>query len=1401
MRTSQIAAFAIAAFISFTSQAQNPVSPGDWDNIRVDRLSIDQGLSQVTVLAILQDRRGFIWMGTQNGLNRYDGYGMTVFTHQADDSLSICGNFIYALHEDRKGYIWIGTRDNGLSCYDPLTETFRRYPHIPGRQNSLSDNFVHAIHEDSHGTIWIGTWNGGLNALNPKTGVITHYLPNPNSPNSLSHKTVTSISEDKSGALWIGTFGGGICRLDPSRKKFDRFVHNPENANSLSHNRVISIYKDPSEKEDLFWIGTVDGGLNRLEVSSLRLTSYQKQDGNAFAIPSNRAHGICVDPSNPRYLWVGTWDSGLCLFDKQSKRFKSFGYDSANPQAVSAQMLFSIVADRTGNIWIGTQGGGVNKIDPQKQVFELWSTTGKGHRRLKANDITAILEERSGQGVWVSTVNGGLHYLSPKNNTSQSFSQIPGIPFRLSDYHIRTILEDRKGNLWVGASGLGLFVRKAGDSRFQHVKLEEPGPAGELRRVDVKILYEDRSGQLWVGSLSKGLFHINPDTYAVRNYQHNTEDTGSLSSNDILAIGEDAAGRLWLGTRSGGLNLLDKNTGRIICYKNDPERLKSLVSNSVNDIQYPKNNPELLVLATAGGICLLNLSQSQIDDPAKTNFILVGQNEGLTDNTVYDILEDRQGRFWASTTKGLYVLALQKNGNSYQMKVVRQYDKSDGLQSNEFNLGASFINAKGEMYFGGVDGLNLIHPDKESASLPHSPVVFTLFEKYTKSGDFTGAVSVPGISLLEQITLAYAENIFSVEFAALNYKNATKNSYAYQLEGESDNWIELGQRRRLTFANLAPGHYTLRIRSSYQGGPWSDQVASLRIVIRPPWWRSAVAWAVYSMLLAGAILLIRRYERNRMRTKSELKIQASRAEQLKELDRLKSEFFANISHEFRTPLTLISGPLEQLMSGAYHGNTQQEYTLMKSNAQRLQKLIDQLLDLSKLDAGKLDIHKRNEDIVEFARQILTAFQPLAEKGRIHLDFQSNVPSCALDFDPEQMEKILFNLLSNAFKFTPAHGRIWLQIEKITSGEQQPFIQINVGDTGKGISRGSLPFVFDRFYKSEETSFEAGTGIGLALAKELVSLHGGKIVVESEQGKGAVFQLRFPLLQSAPKSAQPHIVSPAPVTDEWLGARHLEAAPAMPVVDDALPLVLVVEDNVEMSGYIQRSLADSYQIVTAFDGRQGLKLAQEMVPDLIISDLMMPEMNGYELCKKIKADEYCSHIPLILLTAKASGGSRIEGLQAGADDYLIKPFNVRELKARVNNLIAQRKQLRTLLGNALKQNTGGPVMSKADAAVMEKLQAIIDEHLGDENFDVDQLARKAGFSRAQLYRKVKALTDQSVSEYIQMVRLKRAAELILQQTGNVNEVAYAVGFKDPSYFSKCFRKQFNCLPSEYLARQG
>lgn len=1384
--------------------AQSQVSPGQWNSIYVDHVSTNQGLSQVTALVTLQDRLGFIWIGTQNGLNRYDGYNMKIYTHRDDDTTSVGGNFIYSLFEDSKGFIWVGTRDNGLSVFDPQTEIFSHYKNIPDDEGSLSDNFIHSIYEDSKGIIWVGTWNGGLNALDPKTGKITRYTSDPNAKNGLRSKTITSITEDSKGNLWIGTFGGGLNQLDPQRKSFKHYVNEPDHPNSIASNRVISLYKDPTEK-DVLWIGTIDGGLNRFDIQTGQFRSYQKQEGIPYSAPSNRFHGICADPYDHEYLWLGTWDAGLSLFNKKTGQFKNFGFNLEDPNAIGAFMLFGISADRSGNIWIGSQGDGVNKIDRSKQVFEYWNAVKYGYQYIKGKEISAIIEEKSGKGAWIGTADDGLHYINYEQKTHQHFMQLPGTDAALQQYHVHALLEDRKGQIWVGLSGNNLYVRRVGATTFQLAEELTCVSKNKDEKTDIRTLYEDGKGQIWVGALSKGLFSISSGQNTCKQYANSTENPDVIGSNDILCINEDSKGHLWVGTRTGGLNLYNPAKDRFVIYKNDPKNALSLSNNSVNGITTSSRYADLLIIATSGGICLLNLKQDLLTNPAQVVFSRISSDKGLHDNTIYTIEEDENGYFWASTTKGLFLMELKQSGGVYQMKVLRHYDKSDGLQNNELNANASFNNRKGELFFGGVDGLNIIRKYEPADEAENVPVSITRFEKYSKSG----AVEISGIAHQNQIVLSYNENTFSVEFAVLNFRNTLKNRYAYRLEGESNDWIELGERRRLTFANLGPGRYTLQIKASYDGGTWSG-VTSLKIVIRPPWWRSNLAFLVYICMLAGAIALWRKYERKRLHIANELKLQASRAEQLKEIDRLKSEFFANISHEFRTPLTLILGPLNQLIEGKLKGNIQQEYTLMRNNAQRLKKLIDQMLDLSKLDAGKYEIQKKQSDIVAFVKGMSSVFLPLAERRQIRFEVDSDFSAYLFDFDQELMENILLNLLSNAFKFTPDNGQITIKIteDKAENPETRAKLKLTVADTGVGISEENIPFVFDRFYKTPQSHIETGTGIGLALVKELVILHGGTIIARSELGKGSAFEILLPHeLQHVEHSSSP---LEQPDLNQATSLSELLMPDDIPLISEAdsayntkehLPLALIVEDNRDMSRYIQQQLEGRYQLIAAHDGKQGLKMAQEHIPDIIICDLMMPEMNGYELCKKLKADQFSSHIPIILLTAKASGGSRIEGLQAGADDYMVKPFDAKELLARADNLIAQRKHLRALLGSATKTSSTNQLISSADAALIDRLLAIVYEHIADEHFDVDQLARQAGFSRAQLYRKVKALTDQSVSEYIQTIRLKRAAELILQHAGNFTEVAYQVGFKDPSYFSKCFRKQFDCLPSEYLAKKA
>lgn len=1394
---------AIAAMLAISCwwnnlKAQTGLSPGQWKSVYIDRISTEQGLSQVTALIAIQDKSGFIWIGTQNGLNRYDGYNMKVYTHQDSDTSSLGGNFIYALFEDKKGHIWIGTRDDGVSCFDPSTETFKNYRHIPNDPNSLSDNFINAIYEDRKGIIWIGSWNGGLNALDPGTGKVTRYMAEPGIHTKLGHKAVSSITEDGNGNLWIGTYGGGLHQLDSQRKDFKRFVNNPANPNSIASNRIISIYKDPLEK-DILWIGTIDGGLNRFDISKQLFRSYKKQEGIPYSSVSNRIHGMCTDPYDPDYLWVATWDAGLSLFHKKTGKFTNFGFNIEDPNAVSSNMLFNISADRSGNVWIGSQGGGLNKIDRSKQVFEYWNTQKPGLYHIKGKEISAIVEERSGEGIWIGTSEDGLHYINYKNSTHQHFLELPGTQISLQQHKVHAILEDSKGQIWIGLSGKNVFVRRVGSSTFEPPsEMTCPG----IVKLDMRSLFEDSKGQIWAGSLTAGLFRIQSEKNTCTQFINTTERPDIIGSNDILCIHEDPENRLWVGARTGGLNLLDLAKERFIIYKNDPQNPSSLSSNSVNDILSPRQYPNILIIATSGGISLLDLQQRSFNDPSKATFTRVASDKGLTDNTIYTIEEDEKGFFWASTANGLFMLELQQKDGTFSMKVLRYFNKSDGLQNNEFNACASYNNNKGDLFFGGVAGLNIIRAIDIKKEVTKVPVVITRFEQYTK----TGVHEVTGIAHKSQLLLRHNENTFSVEFAALNFKNSLKNKYAYKFEGESNDWIELGERRRLTFANLAPGFYTLQIKASYDDGAWGEPL-SLRVRIRPPWWRSNLAYLVYLCMLAGVVIALWRYERKRMHIANELKLQASRAEQLKEIDRLKSEFFANISHEFRTPLTLILGPLEQLLEGKFKGNLQQEYALMKANAQRLKKLIDQLLDLSKVDAGKYEIHTQKADIVAFVRSIVSVFNPLATRRRIALVVESEFEHYALFFDPELMENIVLNLLSNAFKFTPDNGRIRINLAEERGHTSVVQFKISVTDSGVGITHEDLPYVFNRFYKAPKSNFEAGTGIGLALVKELVSLHNGNIRAKSELGKGACFEVLLPSIHQDQTDTllleQPALSQSGNWTSEF--AEEVPQAPAIAVLPstekESLPLALVVEDNKDMSRYIQQQLAAQYQLIAAPNGKEGLKMAQEHIPDIIICDLMMPEMNGYELCKKLKADQFCSHIPVILLTAKASGGSKIEGLQAGADDYMVKPFDAKELLARANNLIAQRKQLRALLGSLTKTNGSDQIISPADASLLERLLSVIHENIADEHFDVDQLARQAGFSRAQLYRKVKALTDQSVSEYIQSIRLKRAAELILQQAGNLNEVAYQVGFKDPSYFSKCFRKQFDCLPSEYASKKS
>ena len=900
-------------------------------------------------------------------------------------------------------------------------------------------------------------------------------------------------------------------------------------------------------------------------------------------------------------------------------------------------------------------------------------------------------------------------------------------------------------------------------------------------------------------------------------YRHSPEDPGSLSDNDILSLHIDKAGTLWVGTQRG---------------------LNKLASAAKAD--------------TAALFRRYRLA------------------DGLPNEVIYGILEQRGGDLWLSTNQGLAHF-------DPETETFRNYDVSDGLQSQEFNRGAYYKSRRGEFFFGGINGLNAFFPDSIRLNLHVPPVVITAVRKLDQTIVVNAArkldeavVITPGEAVgVPEIALSYADKYVSFEYAALDYVNPSKHQYAYRLDGFDDAWIEAGTKRLITYTNLDPGNYTFRVKGSNNDGIWNDEGAALHVTVHPPWWRTGWAYALYGLLLIGGLVVAARLQRahvlkqERERTilrekelrteaaeawanylqadneRKELELDKAReletayqvleaqAHRLEELDRTKSRFFANLSHEFRTPLTLTLGPLENILSGAYgvvEKPLRAQLAVMHRSTRRLLQLINQLLDLSKLEAGRMPLHTRHGNVVLFLRGIVYAFSSYAERKQLTLQFSADPDTIHLAFDADKLEKIVGNLLSNAIKFTPGAGTILVTVsaQPRTPNDAEGWVEIRVRDSGTGIPEAQRAAIFDRFHQVDDspTRAQGGTGIGLALTKELVELHGGTIALESEMGFGSTFIVRIPFSDDPEHETHPadEEIDPEDVTNP--GAEEVnridlvheqpweieeeeqttaQADQPAPATRSDLPLLLLVEDHTDVRAYLRECLDAQYRIEEAEDGVAGLEKARSMMPDLIITDVMMPRMDGHTFCRHLKSDKALNHIPVIMLTAKASEESKIEGLLARVDDYLYKPFNAQELQARVANLIAVRRLLQERYRRDLLLQASEVDVRSADDLFISEARAVVERHI-DEALDLDTFAREMHFEKRQLQRKLKDLTGQTPTEFILTIRLSRAKQLLDAQAGSVSEIAYDVGFNSASYFTKRFRERFDITPSEY-ARRG
>lgn len=1353
--------------------------------IKFEHLTVENGLSQNTVRSIVQDHQGFMWFGTDDGLNKFDGYRFTHYKNLLGDSSSLSNNTVHVIYEDKSGTLWIGT-EGGLNRFDRSTETFRHFRHDPDDPQSLHDNIVSAIYEDAAGTLWIGTqW--GLNKMDrsrPGQETFTRYQHRFDEYDRPWMQWVQGIGEytgTQDSVLFVGSWGTGLLRFDRKTATYSRCYFPDVDPDSTGRSWINAIHVDHAGD---VWVA--DAQIHKYDpLTGLFQTVYRVDLGN------NKAHAHRVYNSASGQLLIGSAELGLAILEREQAIMATLRHDPDDAASLGDDWVEAIYQDRAGEMWIGTERGGISKYDPAGKRFAAYRFHPQERSQFSEDNLVATITTASGAVLVVGRISG-LHIFDRSRSAfvpyRHDFRDAPHLRQILS----RSVFEDSDGRIWFGSWGLGVYVYSSDDpaAELLHHFTANPDDAASLIDNSAGAICESREGEMWIGT-PLGISVIRLDSLEhgrFTHYRHDPDDSTSLGDMRANVIFQDKDGHIWIGSYGGGLSMFDCEAEAFIRYRHDPYDANSLSSNRVLSIF--QDSRHRLWIGTWGGLDRF--------DPGTQSFIHYTEADGLPNAEINGIVEDANANLWISTNIGISLF-------NPALGSFKDFGVYDGLLGRRFHAGAICKSLRtGEIFVGGPLGLTVFHPDSITDNAYIPPIVITSFKRYHVDHEQTIEIEEKGISTHERIELSYKDDIITFEFAALNFRNAAKNQYAYKLQGFNDDWIQLGTKREITFTNLDPGEYLLQVRGANNDGVWNEAGTSLEIVIAPPWWRTWWAYALYAALTLTILYSMRRYEMSRQQLKHNLELEHVHAEKLEELDHLKSRFFANISHEFRTPLTLILGPIANLQRNVTSQTAQRELSMMQRNGKRLLRLINQLLDLSRLEAGKLTLQANQGNVVPFVKGIFYSFESLAVRKKITMRFEADREEVMLYFDRDKLEKIVTNLLSNAFKFTAEAGEI-----AVTVTINEKFVKISVKDTGTGIPIDRLEHVFDRFYtRADDLSKEhEGIGIGLALTKELVELHHGEISVASEAGKGAEFTVCLPL-------GKDHLTE-----DEFVemgkeqGAIGLRVKtplpqpsnnPAIqPSIDPAIQpqatsnqIILIIEDNPDMRAYIREQLRDLFQVKEAEDGEEGIEKAVDTIPDLIISDVMMPKMDGYQLCARLKTDERTSHIPIVLLTAKSSGESKIEGLEHGADDYLIKPFDSHELLARVRNLIEQRRRLRERFGKEIKLQPRDIAITSADEKFLERAMAVVEAHISEADFDVETFGWKVGMSRKHLHRKLKALTNQAPREFIRTLRLQRAARLLEQHAGNVTEVAYEVGFNSLSHFAKAFKEQFGVLPKDF-----
>ena len=1203
---------------------------GQYRHVSFQQLTSVEGLSQNTANAIVQDEQGFIWIGTEDGLNRFDGYGFVVFRNDPEDPDTLVDNTVESLMVDSQGQLWIGT-NGGLSCMDPETGKMTHFQHDEDDPESLSGNKVWTLFEDSRHRLWVGTDHGGLNLMKQDGDGFIRIQPDPESMDFEGYNYIRDIAEDEEGILWVGT-GAGLHRLDPSEPGMKHVPLVTEGSRGLDRAEVMDLnWGDGGH----LWVSTYGHGLLRYQPRTGSKLAIQHREGDPLSLSEDHIRQTLIDSEGR--LWVATRNSGLCLYDRDRSIFERFGHTFAHPKSIGNNRIQALMVDRGGVLWIGTNGGGVNWLDLNNLQFKHYLYLPKGEAELakfKAY-VKAIFEDQYGT-LWVGTL-GGLLEFDRAQNRITAYNHDQANPFSLSADEVWTIYEDGSGRLWVGTDGGGVNLFDRRRKRFRAYR-HDPGNPETLGSDRIRTLNEDREGRFWVGTLDGGFNLLNRETGAVKRFLHDPSDPESLSNDRIRAFHQDPEGTIWIGTLVGGLNRFDPEAETFRHYQHDESDPNSLSDEGVMTI-CPDDSGYLWLGTYGGGLNRF--------DPKTETFRAYRKANGLPNEVIYGVLKEGD-YLWMSTNRGL------SRFNTYTEEF-RNYDIEDGLQDNEFNTGAYFQSRSGEMFFGGINGFNAFFPAKVLDNLTPPNVVLTSFKKLGRQMQLESQPIDPG-----GLTLSYQDTVFSVEFAALDFAQPPKNKFRYKMVGFQDQWVPLENRHDMTFTNLDPGKYEFHVKAANSDGVWNDEGTSIDITIVPPVWKTKWAYALYVLATLTAVWWYVRSQRQKLAKERAI------SERLRTVDRLKDEFLANTSHELRTPLNGIIGLTQSLLDGAAGPVSSQlsaNLTKVVYSGKRLAGLVNDILDFSKLKNQSLRLDLKPVDLHAITEVIFDLSRPLLGQKDVRLVNQISPEANAVLADENRLQQIMSNLLGNAIKFTES-GTV-----TVRSKPDGAMTLVEVEDTGIGIPREQWERIFKSFEQADGSTERhyGGTGLGLAITKRLVDLHGGEIWVNSQEGKGSVFSFKLP--NAAQKAIDTSLAVP-----EKIVTGALPEIPSTALVHQPKPAVkytgafrvLIVDDEpVNRQVLINYLSLQNYRLIEAANGPEALAILKDREDiDLVLLDIMMPKMSGFQVCREIRKQAGFQELPVIFLTAKNQIGDLVTGFECGANDYLTKPINREELLSRV-----------------------------------------------------------------------------------------------------------------------------------------